>query len=224
MGDGFQVISEGAAMTLDFDSKRESETYVRFGNLSMNARKMLMRTFDVKGEREITKKVNLRNKYHNSYFGKVNFIINTGYSKLNKQWARITFPEMGSYQCDQIEVYSLSMKHVEQQLKELKRNSLTRVKESNNRIEGEVSLAEKGILVLCIPYSKGWSAMVDGVDEKLVKANIMYSAIELSEGEHHIVLTYRTPYLFEGFLLTIICLFAFIGISVIIRRKEDIRG
>jgi uncharacterized membrane protein YfhO len=219
-GDGFTVNSEGAVMTLDFVGTPRSETYIRFGNLAVNQRQMLMRTFKVKGEREITKNVNIRNKYHNSYFGKVNFLINTGYSKSKKKWARITFPEKGQYSCDQIEVYCLTMKHVKKQLQELRRNSLQQVKESNNRIEGKISLNDKAILVLAIPYSKGWSATVDGEKAELKKANIMYSAIELPEGDHQIVLTYRTPFLLEGILISMVSLLVFLGISVIRRRRE----
>jgi uncharacterized membrane protein YfhO len=223
-GDSFRVLNEGAEMTLDFMSRRKSETYIRFGNLALNQQEMMMRTFKVKGEREITKRLNIRNKYHNSYFGKINFLVNTGYSKIKKHWIRMTFPEKGIYNCDQIEVYSLSMDHVKDQLNELRRDSLQNIKESNNRIEGDANLAQKGIMVLSIPYSKGWSATVDGEKAKLFKANIMYSALALPEGEHHITLTYRTPYLLEGFIISMVSLFLFIGITVTLRRKEKTHG
>ncbi len=223
-GDRFLVLNKGAEMTLDFEGKGKSETYVRFGNLALNGRKMMMRTFMVKGEREMTKKVNVRSKHHNSYFGKINFLVNTGYSKIIKHWIRMTFPEKGTYSFDQIEVYSLSMQHVKNQLDELRRGSLQNIKEGHNRIEGDANLAQKGIMVLSIPYSKGWSATVDGEKAKLLKANIMYSSIELPEGEHHITLTYRTPYLLEGMIISLVSLFLFIGITVTLRRKEKTHG
>jgi uncharacterized membrane protein YfhO len=136
----------------------------------------------------------------------------------------MTFPEKGIYSCDQIEVYSLSMKHVKDQLDELRKGSLQNIKESNNRIEGDVDLTQKGIMVLSIPYSRGWSAIVDGEKANLLKANVMYSALELPEGEHHITLTYRTPYLLEGFIISMVSLFLFIGITVALRRKEKTHG
>lgn len=223
-GDGFRVINKGAMMKLSFDSKEKSETYIRFVNLTIDQREMLMRTFKVKGEGEISKKVNIRNKYHNTYFGKVNFLINMGYSKSIKNWVRITFPEKGSYGCDQIVVYSLSMKHIKQQLEQLRRESLQHVKESNNLIEGDIALSQNGILVLSIPYSTGWSATVDGEKAEIMKANVMYSAIELPEGEHRISLNYRTPYLMEGALISIAGLLLFIGITVYRNRKEVSNG
>jgi uncharacterized membrane protein YfhO len=218
--DGIQVLRKGAAMTLTFDNYTKSETYVRFAKLSISKRAMMMRTFKVKGEREVSKIVNIRNLYHNSYFGKENFLINTGYSKIEKNWVRITFPETGTYHCEGIEVYNLSMKHVKKQLNKLRQDTLYNIKETNNRIEGDASLSKQGIMVLSIPYSKGWQATVDGKQVELRKANIMYSAIELTEGEHHIILTYRTPYLFTGLLLSLGGLLLFIGIILYLHRKE----
>ncbi len=221
---GFRVVKENAVMTLSFKSRKKSETYVRFDNLTINQREMAMRTFSVKGERDLSKRVNVRNKYHNSYFGKTNFLVNTGYSKIKKHWIRITFPEKGKYSYDQIEVHSLTMNHIKDQLDELRKASLVNIKESNNRLEGDVNLTKQGIMVLAIPYSKGWSATVDGKQAKLLKANIMYTALELPAGDHHITLTYRTPYLLEGFILSMVSLFLFISITVILRRKESTHG
>lgn len=224
LGDGFRVLKEGGGMKLAFKSRQKSETYVHFSNLAIKRDEMLMRTFKVKGEREITKRVNVRNKYHNSYFGKTNYLVNTGYSKIKKRWILITFPETGTYSCDDFSVYSLSVKHIKEQLEKLRSSSLYNVKERNNRLEGDIRLDQKGIMVLAIPYSKGWSAAVDGERVRLLKANLMYSAVELSEGEHHITLTYRTPYLPEGFLISAVSLFLYLGLTVLLRRKEKANG
>jgi len=40
-------------------------------------------------------------------------------------------------------------------------------------------------------YLSGWSATVDGVPQKIYRANYAYMAIPLSAGTHDIVLTYR---------------------------------
>ena len=223
-GDGFRVMKKNASMTLAFAGNKKSETYVRFSNLTINQRRPLMRTFQVKGEGEVSKRVNIRNKYHNTYFGKVDFLVNAGYGKKNKNWIRITFPETGTYGCDQIEVFSLSTKHIKQQLNQLRKEPMESVRVSNNRIEGEVTLSTKGILVLSIPYSKGWSARVDGEEVELTRANIMYSAIELPEGNHKIVLRYRTPYLLEGAILSTVGFIIFLGIIIFYHRKEATHG
>ena len=180
----------------------------------------MMQTFKVKGEKEISKRVNIRNLYHNSYFGKKNFLINTGYSKNKKEWIKITFPQKRTYGYDEIEVYSLSMKNYREQIQVLGQEVLTNIGSSPNRIEGDAVLKEKGIMEFSIPYSKGWSAEVDGRKAKLQRANILYSALELPEGEHHIALTYRTPYLKEGAMVSGISLVVFLVIIFHYRRKE----
>lgn len=221
LGDhSIQVLKAGASLTLSFEGTTKAETYVRFANLRLDKRAMLIQTFKVKGDREPTKKVNVRNRYHNTYFGKKNYLVNSGYGKTEKSWVTITFPEPMTYNYDEIEVYSLSMEHVKEQLHALGKDTLRNVKESNNRIEGDAELNEKGIMVFSIPYSKGWSAVVNGEKAELKKANIMYSALELPAGTHHIVLTYRTPYLREGLVLSVLSAIILISVIFYHRRKE----
>ena len=64
-----------------------------------------------------------------------------------------------------------------------------------NEITGDISVSEKKALVLSVPYSKGFTAYVDGKETKLQKANTMFMALELEPGSHEIRLTYCTPYL-----------------------------
>ena len=215
-----QVLREGAIMTLKFEGEPKSEAYIHFTNLRIDKKEMMLQTFKVKGIREASKRVNVRNKYHNTYFGKVNYLVNTGYSKIPKSQAIVTFPEPVTYTYDEIQVYSLRMDHVKSQLLQLKQYPLYNIKESNNRTEGDTNLSKKGIMVFSIPYSKGWSAWVDGQRAELLKANIMYSAIELPEGAHHITLRYRTPYLTEGLLISVLSTAILIGTILYHNRKE----
>ena len=48
-----------------------------------------------------------------------------------------------------------------------------------NEITGDISVSEKKALVLSVPYSKGFTAYVDGKETKLQKANTMFMALEL---------------------------------------------
>ena len=218
--DTLNVLRNGAVLKLVFEGEGKSETYVRFVNLTLPRKAILMQTFKVKGEKEVSKQVNIRNLYHNSYFGKVNFLVNTGYSKNKKGWVKITFPQRETYGYDDIEVYSLSMEHYRDQIQKLGQETLTKIRSSRNRIEGDAVLKEKGVMVLGIPYSKGWSAEVDGKDAVLKRANVLYSALELPKGEHRIALAYRTPYLSQGMLVSGISLIMFLTIVCHYQRKE----
>ncbi len=215
-----RVRQAGSVLKLNFEGEEKAETYVRLAGLGIPERAMQMQTFKVKGEKEITKRVNVRNLYHNSYFGKIDFLINTGYSKRKKAWITITFPNRETYEYHGIELYSLSMEHYKKQIKKLGKETLTNIRIRSNRVEGDAHLQEKGIMVFAIPYSKGWTARVDGEKTGLRRGNVLYTAMELPEGEHHIVLSYRTPYLSEGLLVSGISLVVFLGIVLYWRRKE----
>ena len=76
-----------------------------------------------------------------------------------------------------------------------------------NRITGNISLDASKLLFLSLPYSKGWHVFVDGKEETLLSANLMYSGVMLTAGRHTIKLTYQTPYLLTGALIS---LFGFI--------------
>jgi uncharacterized membrane protein YfhO len=75
-------------------------------------------------------------------------------------------------------------------------------------------------MVLGIPYSKGWRAYVDGKKEKLLQANVMYMALPLTAGTHHIVLKYETPYLKTGLFVSLVAFLILAG--VMIYDKKDL--
>ena len=68
--------------------------------------------------------------------------------------------------------------------------ALENVKMGTNEITGDISVSERKALVLSVPYSKGFTAYVDGKETKLQKANTMFMALELEPGSHEIRLTY----------------------------------
>lgn len=79
-------------------------------------------------------------------------------------------------------------------------------------VSGTIKNNEKGILALNIPFSKGWSAKVDGKKQELIKVNGVFTGLVLQPGNHKIQLHYITPGLIPGAcisgftILMIICL------------------
>ena len=72
-----------------------------------------------------------------------------------------------------------------------------------NTLKGKINLANDGRLFLSIPYTKGWTAKVDGVETKIDQTNVAFMSLELMAGEHNIELVYETPYLSLGVKLSI---------------------
>lgn len=214
------VKEAGATITLEFDTKPNAETYVRIGNLNTNNKLIDTINFYVKGRQGIDKNVNVRSPYKNSYFGKENYLVNLGYSENGENQAVITFPEACTLNYGSIEVYSVDMSNYANQVQALIKSSLSNIKRFNNYIQGDITLDKKEIMVLSIPYGKGWSAYVDGEKSEILKANVMYMAIPLEAGNHHILMKYQTPYLKLGCFVSFLALLILIGVIFFYKQKR----
>ncbi len=87
----------------------------------------------------------------------------------------------------------------------------------NGYLKGRINVIDNNkIMFLSIPYDKGWVAKVDGQQEHIIKGNIGFMAINLTEGEHVVEFEYKQPLLTEGVIITIVSLL----LMVLLRRKK----
>ena len=56
-----------------------------------------------------------------------------------------------------------------------------------DRVEVEVDSAQPGVLVLHDAFYPGWVVEVDGQPARLLRANVLFRAVEVSEGRHRVV-------------------------------------
>ena len=76
-----------------------------------------------------------------------------------------------------------------------------------------------------VPYSKGWTAEVNGKTADVEKVSFGLMAVKAEAGNNTIVFRYRTPYLREGIIISLGALLILLGyliISRIKRREPDI--
>ena len=75
---------------------------------------------------------------------------------------------------------------------------------------------------LYIPYSKDWTAYVDGKEVEILRANTAFSGLELTRGSHKIKLVYHTSGFKFGIVLSGVGVLALIALIVvrIIRKKK----
>lgn len=145
---------------------------------------------------------------HQYYAGRHDFTINGGISENGFTTITITFPQMGTYTFDSIDVEALSMDTYEEKVNSLQKNVLKNIDlhensaYSTNEITGTVSADEKELLCLTIPYAKGWDAYVDGKKTEILRTNTMYMGVALTKGKNEIRLVYHTPGWKEGLILT----------------------
>ncbi|HEX8899575.1 MAG TPA: YfhO family protein, partial [Chthoniobacterales bacterium] len=84
---------------------------------------------------------------------------------------------------------------------------------AQNRITGDLRLDQNGILILQMPFNRGWHAYQDNEPVPVVRADAGLLGIPIKAGEHRIELRYRNPWLVPGaivsgvaFLLLALCL------------------
>jgi uncharacterized membrane protein YfhO len=75
------------------------------------------------------------------------------------------------------------------------------------------------VLFLSVPYSTGWSATVDGVATPIIKANVGFSGVTVSDGKHRVDLRYQTPGAQPGIVLSLIALALAGGLAFMTERR-----
>jgi len=74
--------------------------------------------------------------------------------------------------------------------------------EQKGRFTASVNREKNSLVYFQIPYDEGWSATVNGQKAVIEKVNMGFMAVMVPAGTSHIVLSYRTPLLSEGILIT----------------------
>jgi hypothetical protein len=86
---------------------------------------------------------------------------------------------------------------------------VTFIKNTPNEVILDVKTASPGLLLLNDSYYPGWNATVDDKPVEIIRANVAFRAIWISEGEHRVIYSYSPP------LLGISVLFGLLGVVTI---------
>ena len=222
-GNTFHVRKKHGHITLQLKNQiANSETAVLIKKLSFSSKTMPRKQVEIKIEAESAGKpvVNKNLLYLMPGFarsiGKSDFLINLGYSENGTDKITIYFPRQGNYKVNDFQILGQTMDGYEEGIRERKENVLENIQLGTNRITGQINLEKDKILCLTIPYSEGWTARVDGKETEILQANTMFMAIPLEKGSHSVVLTYRTPGMMVGIVMTVMGA----GLCVIIAAKR----
>jgi uncharacterized membrane protein YfhO len=149
------------------------------------------------------KNLQLRNPDIIYYLGVDDFWVNvTELQELNNEYYfDIRFLDENQYSLSNIEVYyhPINIENLEERAK----NSLTDVYIGTNEVSGRIVTEKEELLFLSIPYSKGWTAYVNGGKTPIYRTNIAFSGILLDPGEHNVRMVYRSPGLYVGMVLSV---------------------
>jgi len=161
------------------------------------------------------------------YIGQKDYLTNFGYSDRARNQITITFPTAGIYSFDDMEVICQPMTNYVSEVSALSENVLENEKHGTDSVTGTVDLSQDKVLLLTIPYDKGWTAWADGREVPVYRANVMNSALILKAGHHDIKLVYKTPGLRPGAVISLAGLAAFAlmlaGQRINRRRRKTVR-
>ena len=144
------------------------------------------------------------NEFSNYATGREDYLINLGYSEKSRTKIVLTFDETGTYSYKDISIIAQPMSGLNSYITDLSTDSMVDVEMSTNKITGEIVLEEPKLLCMSLPYTEGWTCYIDGEKTDTIKTNIMLTGVMLDEGAHSIELEYKTPYIFEGLLLSMV--------------------
>lgn len=109
------------------------------------------------------------------------------------------------------------------QVQTIQKNRLRQLKLSPNHLQGTIKTTRPGILTSSIPYSDGWQATVNGKKVPLLRTNTAFIGIKLPAGVHHVELSYHTPGLKLGIIISAIGIIITLvsgGITLVRKKKE----
>lgn len=196
----YVVTENGAYIQFETDSCDEAERYIIFENLWYEGGDSACISVT---DGKITRAFTVNGISSNYYAGIHNFLCNMGYSNKHEGGFRIVFSNPGIYSADEIRIQDQPLDCLGEWVSDRKETGVDySVGEDEIRIQ---TVAESdSLLYLSVPYSKGWSAQVDGKDTAMIKANRFGMGIPVSMGEHTVLLKYHTPYLRLGLVLMIL--------------------
>ena len=147
--------------------------------------------------------------------------VNLGYFEEFNDDVELSFSKNGKYDFDSIELVAVSMDNYEKDINNLKRSNFELKDYDNEHLEGTINVPKDGIVEFSTMYSKGWEVYIDDKKVEPLKLNNVFLGAKVTKGNHKVCIKYHTPYLKEGFIITIVTsiILLTMGIKYNIKRK-----
>lgn len=214
-------VNKNKEIYLYFKDLEYDDSQSNTGNIFMSGKKS---TDGIRVEQNGTsQKIYIQSTFSPYYFGRKDYMIRLNHEKTTRdEKVKLYFLSPGTYQFDQLYLVEVDKAETEQKLNDLKENALENITYSGNHFSGEIKTDREKIVCVAIPYSAGWKATVDGKEAKVYQANGMYMGIAVEEGSHKIELSYTTPGLKAGVVISGAAWILFFGLAILSRKKRRV--
>lgn len=222
-GDTIKIEKPGATMKFSFDAPANAETYLSL-------------TGDIYAEKDakehfILAKVKAPGVKYSHKFridayttGQKEYLFNLGYREGTVKSCTLKFADTGTLKYKDLAIYSQTMSNYADRVNALKENSLQNAKADKNTVTGNITVDKDKMLVVTLPYQKGWTAYVDGEKTDIQRVNYQYIGINLKKGTHDIKLHYQLPGIKIAFMITgcgIVVFAAIILFNIVRKRRRN---
>lgn len=153
------------------------------------------------------------------YGDKHDWLIDLGYADETVDGIVLTFSKKGEYEFDGIRLYIRPKAELDASMARLDGDGMD-FSYGVNRMTGSFTAEKDGYLFASIPWSRGWSATLDGEKAQILKADTAFMAVPVSAGEHTVVFRYRTPGILPGLGLSCATLLGCAAAMLLRRRKR----
>ncbi len=107
-------------------------------------------------------------------------------------------------------VYKLNLDAVDAAYETLSQQTMVTKEYTDTSIKGSIEVTEAGRLILSIPNEAGWTLYVDGKETEILDFKETFISVYLEEGHHDIELSYMTPGLKVGAMISAACIGLFV--------------
>lgn len=224
-GDTINVVNDGSQIELRFPEQSAAEIYLYLDTVNFENGEAESYSINLQGYKDNNVVNNLGcgysafTYYSHLYGGKLNWLLNLGYTEQDVNKIVITFNNSGIYSIKDMKLYARNYTDILNNISGLKRPADS-VSISNNHVSCNINLKQPETVFTSVPYSDGWKVYDNGRQIDIEKTDIAFMSFDLGSGEHHIELVYRTPGLYVGIMLTTIS----IAIFVLLNRKRENAG
>jgi hypothetical protein len=93
-------------------------------------------------------------------------------------------------------------------------------RETPGEVIVQINNSSNGWLVLSDTWYPGWQASLDGEKAEILRANYLFRAVAVPEGEHRVIMKYRPATFIFGFILSLISIGIYVGLWFWCSRKS----
>lgn len=169
-------------------------------------------------------------KPNNQYYcGRHDFVYDFGCSEQGLAEFTIVLAYAGYYHFDSLTLEYQPVADLTAYTAPLRQEALGNVTLGANALTGDITVSSDKVLVVQLPYSRGWQAFVDGEPAEILRADTAFIGLALTPGSHTVTLRYKTPGLAAGTACTAAGMLAFVLIALAPRlrrarrRKTDLQ-